>query len=56
MKTISIKNDSVPIAKFKTGLSKWIKGLRDSGLPVSITQNGRPAGMLFSPDDYGVLV
>ena len=56
MKTISIKNDIVPIAEFKSSLSKWFKSLQGSGHPVIITQNGKPAGVLLSPDDYDELV
>ena len=56
MKTISIKNDIVPIAEFKTSISKWFKSLQGSGHPVIITQNGKPAGVLLSPDDYDELV
>jgi len=56
MRTISIKNDIVPIAEFKTTLSKWFKNLQGSGHPVIITQNGKPAGVLLSPDDYDELV
>jgi antitoxin YefM len=56
MKTISIKNDIVPIAEFKTGISKWFKSLKVSGHPLIITQNGKPAGVLLSPGDYDELV
>jgi hypothetical protein len=28
MKTISISNDIVPIAEFKTGISKWFKSIQ----------------------------
>jgi len=56
MKTISIANDIVPIAEFKTGLSKWFKNLQTSGHPLIITQNGKPSGVLLSPDDYDELV
>jgi PHD/YefM family antitoxin component YafN of YafNO toxin-antitoxin module len=56
MKTLSIKNDIVPIAEFKTSLSKWFKNLQGAGHPVIITQNGKPAGVLLSPDDYDELV
>lgn len=56
MKTISITNDIIPIAEFKTGISKWFKTLQKSGHPLIITQNGRPAGVLLSPDDYDELV
>jgi antitoxin YefM len=56
MKTISITNDIVPIAEFKTGISKWFKSLKGTGHPVIITQNGKPAGVLLSPGDYDELV
>lgn len=56
MKTISITNDIVPIAEFKTGISKWFKSLQNDGHPLIITQNGKPAGVLLSPADYDELV
>lgn len=56
MKTISITNDIVPIAEFKTGISKWFKSLKNTGHPLIITQNGKPAGVLLSPNDYDELV
>lgn len=56
MKPISIKNDIVPIAEFKTSLSKWFKSLQSTGHPVIITQNGKPAGVLLTPEDYDELV
>jgi antitoxin YefM len=56
MKTISITNDIVPIAEFKAGISRWFKSLKSTGQPVIITQNGKPAGVLLSPEDYDELV
>lgn len=56
MKTISISNDIVPIAEFKTNISKWFKTLQTSGHPLIITQNSRPAGVLLSTADYDELV
>jgi antitoxin YefM len=56
MKTISISKDIVPIAEFKTGISKWFKSIQKAGHPLIITQNGRPAGVLLSPSDYDELV
>ena len=55
MKTISVANDIVPIAEFKTSLAKWFKNLK-TGHPLIITQNGRPSGVLLSPNDYDELV
>ena len=56
MKTLSIANDIVPIAEFKSSLSKWFKTLQQSGHPLVITQNGKPAGVLLAPEEYDALV
>lgn len=56
MKTISISNDIVPIAEFKTSISKWFKSLQNTGHPLIITQNGKPAGVLLTPAEYDDLV
>ncbi|MFZ2632216.1 MAG: type II toxin-antitoxin system Phd/YefM family antitoxin [Desulfosalsimonadaceae bacterium] len=56
MKTITIANDIVPIAEFKAGISKWFRTLQNSGHPLIITQNGKPAGVLLSPADFDELV
>jgi len=56
MKNISVTNDIVPIAEFKTSISKWFKSLKATGHPLIITQNGKPAGVLLSPGDYDDLV
>jgi antitoxin YefM len=56
MKTISITNDIVPIAEFKASIPRWFKSLRKAEHPLIITQNGKPAGVLLSPNDYDELV
>ncbi len=56
MKTISIKNDIVPMAEFKAGIAKWFKSIQNTGHPLIITQNGKPTGVLLSPADYDELV
>jgi antitoxin YefM len=52
MKKISISNDIVPVAEFKTSISKYLKSLKETGHPVIITSNGRPAGVLITPLEY----
>lgn len=52
MKNITISNDIVPVAKFKTSISKYLKALKETGHPVIITQNGSPAGVLITPTEY----
>lgn len=52
MKEISIANDIIPVGEFKAGLSKWLKSIHDSSRPLIITQNGRPSGVLLSPQEF----
>jgi prevent-host-death family protein len=56
MRAISISNDIIPIAEFKSNISRWFKTLQTSGHPLVITQNSRPAGVLLSASDYDELV
>ncbi len=56
MRTLSVANDIVPIAEFKTNIASWFKNLQQSGHPLIITQNSKPAGVLLSPSDYDELV
>jgi len=52
MKLIHLGKDIVPIGKFKARAAAWLERLRTSGCSVVITQNGVPAGVLISPDEY----
>ena len=52
MKPISIQDDIIPIGEFKTHASRIMRNLRQEGRPVVITQHGRPAGVLISPEDF----
>ena len=56
MKIISVSNDIVPLSEFKTSISKWLKNVQNTGHPLIITQNGRPAGILLSPSEYDDLI
>ncbi len=56
MKQFNISKDIVPISEFKSSLSKWLKNIQNTGHPLVITQNGRPAGVLLSPAEYDELV
>lgn len=55
MRTINISQDIVPVGEFKTGISKWLRSIRDKNHPVIITQNGKPAGVLITPEEYDKL-
>ena len=56
MKNLNISNDIIPIGEFKTSISKWLKKIHNTGHPLIITQNGRPAGVVLSPSEYDDLV
>ncbi len=56
MKQLNISSNIIPIGEFKSSLSKWLKSVRNTGHPLVITQNGRPAGVLLSPSEYDELV
>ena len=56
MKNLSISNDIIPIGEFKTSLSKWLRNVKNTGHPLVITQNGKPAGVLLSPSEYDELI
>jgi len=56
MKSIRISSDIIPLGEFKTGISTCLKQVQATGHPLIITQNGRPAGVLLSPEQYDNLV
>ena len=55
MKNISIAKDIIPIGEFKTSISKWINKTKVTGQPVIITQNGRPAAVMITPNYFDEL-
>ena len=55
MNNLTIQNDIVPIGEFKASLPKYLKNAQNTGHPLIITQNGRPAGVLLSPSEYDKL-
>lgn len=56
MKQINISKDIVPVAEFKVQISKYLNNIKSTGRPMVITQNGKPAAVLISPDDFDELV
>ena len=52
---LQVAEDIVPIAEFKAHLSEVVRDLRDRGRPLVITQNGKPAAVLLSPEDFDKL-
>jgi len=52
MKPIQIADDIIPLARFKAHASQVLKQLHEQQRPVVITQNGKPAGVLITPEDF----
>jgi prevent-host-death family protein len=52
MKEVQISDGIVPLGEFKAQAAKLLKRIGESGQPLVITQNGRPAGVLLSPREY----
>ncbi|MEA3332398.1 MAG: type II toxin-antitoxin system Phd/YefM family antitoxin [Pseudomonadota bacterium] len=55
MNNLTVQKDIVPIGDFKASLPKYLKNAQNTGHPLIITQNGRPAGVLLSPSEYDKL-
>ena len=52
MKEVQVSDGIVPLGEFKAQAAKFLKRLSESGQPMVITQNGRPAGVLVSPREF----
>jgi prevent-host-death family protein len=47
-----VSEDIVPFGEFKTHASRVLRNLREGNRPVVITQNGRPAAVLITPEEF----
>ena len=52
MGAIKVAEDIVPVGAFKAQTARWLRHTAETGQPVVITQNGKPAGVLVSPTEY----
>jgi prevent-host-death family protein len=52
MKPLHVSEDILPIADFKTRASEVVRQLRAHRRPVVITQSGKPAAVLLSPEEF----
>ncbi|PTL75835.1 prevent-host-death protein [Vitiosangium sp. GDMCC 1.1324] len=52
MKPLHISEDILPIADFKARASEVVRRLREHRRPVVITQSGKPAAVLLSPEEF----
>jgi len=52
MKPMHLAEDILPIAQFKARVSEVVRRLRQHGRPVVVTQSGKPAAVLLSPEEF----
>lgn len=52
MKPVLLSENVLPIGEFKTQASSVLRKLRQSQRPVVITQNGKPAAVLITPEEF----
>jgi antitoxin YefM len=55
MRPVRVSEDFVPVSEFKAQAAEWLRKAAASGAPVVVTQNGRPAGVLLSPQAFDAL-
>lgn len=51
-RSLQVAEDIVPIGELKAHLSERIRELRGHGRPLVVTQNGRAAAVLLSPEEF----
>lgn len=47
-----ISTDIIPIGEFKAKMTKWLTMAKENGHPLVITQNGKPAAVVLSPEEF----
>ncbi len=49
---LRVSEDIVPLGEFRTHTARVLGRLRQQKRPVVITQNGKPAAVLVTPEDF----
>ncbi len=52
VRKINVAEDIVPIGEFKTHASEFLRQVHATGRPVVITQNGKPAAVVVTPEAF----
>lgn len=55
MHPVMVSQDIVPLGEFKSGAARFLRQLGENHHPIVITQNGRPAAVLLSPQAFDEL-
>ena len=56
MKELRAAEDIVPLGEFKAKASEMLRRLSSTSRPLVITQNGKPAAVVITPQDFDSLV
>ena len=56
MRPIQLSKDILPVGEFKAHLAQVLLKLKESGRPIVITQNGKPAAVMVSPKEFDRLM
>lgn len=52
MRPLQISEDFLPIRELKSNTARVLRRLKESHRPVVLTQHGRPAAVLISPQEF----
>ncbi len=55
MRPIQLSNDIVSVGELKVQAARLLRRVHDDRRPIVITQHGKPAGVLLSPEDFDAL-
>lgn len=51
-KAVRVSQDILPLGEFKTHASKVLRRLHERNRVIVITQNGKPAAVLITPEEF----
>jgi len=55
MRALLISENFVPVSELKAQAADWLRKIGETGAPVVVTQNGKPAAVLLSPRAFDEL-
>jgi prevent-host-death family protein len=51
-KTMQVAEDIIPLSQIKVQASKLLNSVHETGRSVVITQNGKPAAVVITPEEF----
>ena len=55
MRVLRVSENFVPVSELKAQAADWLRKIGETGGPVVVTQNGKPAAVLLSPRAFDEL-